>query len=103
MNFSSFINTLVKRLRYGASLNPVRDWLVLVIVSAIAFAGIVVWNVWAFDTVSQGGVIGSVATSTTPLFNRSSLDAISAVFANRAAEEEKYKSGVYRFADPSQL
>jgi len=102
MTISSLIGSLLKRLRYGAYLNPVRDWLILVIFSAIAFAGIVVWNVWAFDTVANGGVIGIAATSSPPLFNRSSLDTINTVFANRAAEEAKYETGIYSFADPSQ-
>lgn len=64
--------------------------------------GIVVWNVWAFDTIANGGVIGTTATSTPPVFNHSSLDAIRAVFQMRAVEETKYVTGVYRYADPSQ-
>jgi len=102
MTPSSFVNGLLRHFRYGAYLNPVRDWLALVIFSAIAFAGIVVWHVWIFDTVANGGVIGSAATSTATLFSNSSLDAINTVFKNRAVEEEKYETGIYRFADPSQ-
>ncbi|MGD0328660.1 MAG: hypothetical protein ABSB00_03060 [Minisyncoccia bacterium] len=91
-----------KRLHYGARLEPVRDWLSLLTFSAIALVGIIVWNVWAFDTVISGGVIGSSATSTPPVFSQSSLDTIHTIFANRAAEEEKYETGTYSFTDPSQ-
>lgn len=63
---------------------------------------IIIWNVWAFDTVANGGVIGTSATSTPTVFNSSSIDAVRAVFAKRAAEEAKYETGVYRFNDPSQ-
>lgn len=91
-----------RRLRYGTHIDPVRDWLALLAFSAIALAGIVVWNAWAFDTIASGGVIGTAATSTPPIFSQSSLDAIHAIFANRAAEKAKYETGTYRFADPSQ-
>jgi hypothetical protein len=98
--FSS--NSFLKHFQYGAYLNPVRDWLALLIFSTIALIGIIVWNVWAFDTVANGGVIGTVATSTSPVFDQTSLDTIHTVFANRAAEESKYITGTYRFSDPSQ-
>ena len=95
------IISLLKRVKYGSYINPARDWLVLVTLSLIAFSSIVVWNMWAFDTVTRGGVIGAVATSSIPLFNRAAIDEINIIFANRATEEEKYETGEYRFADPS--
>ncbi len=97
-----FFSLFSKRDEASTRLDPERDWLMLLIVSAIALVGIVVWNVWAFETVANGGVIGAAATSTAPVFSRSSLDAIHAIFQNRAAEEGKYVSGVYSFTDPSQ-
>lgn len=102
MNMSDVPHSFLKRLRADAPRDPVRDWLVLLISSAIVFAGIIVWNVWAFDTVASGGVIGGAAPGSPPVFSRSSLDAIHAVFEKRAAEEAKYKTGTYRYADPSQ-
>jgi hypothetical protein len=102
MNILTVIKSLLKRLHYGARLDPVRDWLLLITVSAIVLAGIIVWNVWAFGTVASGGVIGTPATSTPELFNQSSLDTIHTIFANRETEEEKYKTGTYSFSDPSQ-
>ncbi len=95
------LTSLAKRLRYGASIDPVRDWLVLLIVAALAFIGIVAWNIWAFDTVAGGGTIGSPAPVAPPAFSQSSLDTIRAIFASRAAEEAKYADGTYSFADPS--
>ena len=102
MNISNFIQSLFIRPRFYAHFGPVRDWLVLLTLSILAFVSIVVWNVWAFDTVASGGVIGTTATSTTPVFNHSSLDTIRSVFEKRSAEEAKYRTGVYRYADPSQ-
>ena len=101
MTFSKITNSLLKRIHYNA-IDPVRDWLVLVTLSTIMLACIVVWNAWAFGTVAQGGVIGSVATSSPPVFSGPVLDEIHTIFANRAAEEVKYETGTYRFADPSQ-
>lgn len=100
MNFSTF-TTLFVRLRHR-SLDPSRDWFVLVALSLITLAGIVVWNAWAFDTVANGGIIGTSATSTPALFNQDSLRTINAVFTGRAEEKVKYETGTYRFADPSQ-
>ena len=79
-----------------------RDWLVLLTFSILILLSIVVWNVWAFDTVAQGGVIGVAATSTPQAFNQSSLDEIHTVFNKRSLEESKYVTGVYRYNDPSQ-
>jgi hypothetical protein len=82
--------------------DPTRDWFTLLVTSLILLASVIVWNVWMFDTVSAGGIIGEAATSTPPIFSQASLDAVHAVFADRAAEEAKYAKGIYRYADPSQ-
>jgi hypothetical protein len=102
MNISNFSNSILDRIRSLSHFNPVRDWFVLLTLSLFALVVIIVWNVWTFDTVANGGIIGSSATSTTPVFNQSSLDAIQTVFSKRAEEESRYLRGVYRFADPSQ-
>ncbi len=101
MTTSRLITAFTKRARSLPQIDPARDWLIVLIISTIALVGITVWNAWAFDVVASGGVIGSPAATTTPVFSQSSLDAIHAVFANRATEEEKYLSGVYSYADPS--
>ncbi len=102
MSISNFSNSFLKRLRAGAHQDPVRDWILALIFSTIVLAGVIVWNAWAFDTVSRGGIIGSVATSPSQVLTNSSLDAIHSVFEKRAAEEAKYRTGTYRFVDPSQ-
>jgi len=95
------IHSSLKRLRCCAP-NPSRDWLALVTLSLIVLASIIVWNAWAFETVASGGVIGPVAASSSAAFNSVSIDAIQTIFTNRATEEEKYATGTYRYADPSQ-
>jgi hypothetical protein len=102
MNISNAFSSYFRRLRSGVRGDPVRDWLLLLTLAFIAFVCIVVWNVWAFDTVAQGGSIGTAATSTPPAFNSSSIDTINSVFQSRANEEAKYVTGVYRYSDPSQ-
>jgi hypothetical protein len=86
----------------GNHIDPTRDWFVLLSLAAIIFAGLIGWNAWAFDTVASGGNIGGPAPKSTPLFDASTLDAIHALFETRAAEEAKYRTGVYRYTDPSQ-
>ncbi|OGG76415.1 hypothetical protein A2950_00960 [Candidatus Kaiserbacteria bacterium RIFCSPLOWO2_01_FULL_55_19] len=102
MSTPRFISSFVKRLRADTHQDPVRDWLALITLSAVVLAGIIVWNVWAFDTVAQGGTIGTAPTAVSQVFNRTSLDAIQTIFAERSAEEAKYATGAYRYADPSQ-
>ena len=102
MSILNFSNVFLKRLRVGAPKDPMRDWIMALIFSAIVLAGVIVWNAWAFDTIARGGVIGSVEPSSLPAFKSSSLDAIHDIFSNRVAEEAKYETGVYRYADPSQ-
>jgi hypothetical protein len=102
MNILSTIVTFLKRFRYGANIDPVRDWLAMLSLSAVVLVGIIVWNVWAFNTVASGGVIGAEAPKALPTFNRASLDTIRTIFESRATEEAKYVAGVYRYADPSQ-
>lgn len=101
MHTINYIGSFFKRLSSGGRQDPVRDWLILLILSTIALAGIIVWNVWAFDTVASGGTIGASTTKAPVGFSRTSLDAIHTTFENRANEEAKYVTGVYTFADPS--
>lgn len=101
-NLPHLIGVYFKRMRSTASFDPIRDWFILLTVSTLALIGIIIWNIWAFDTVAAGGTIGTPATKTPAIFNNSSLDTIRSIFDKRAAEEEKYVTGAYRFADPSQ-
>lgn len=104
MNIPSLATSFLKRVRRGARRDPARDWLALLTLSAIALAGIVVWNVWAFETVAGGGAIGTAPAKTalSIMLDRAALDAVRALFESRAAEQAKYSTGVYRYADPSQ-
>lgn len=101
MNIFSFVTHSFARLRYGKDIDPARDWIALLTLALIIFAGILVWNAWAFDTVVSGGVIGNQNVTEKPLFNSDSLMHINAVFTARSAEEGKYVTGVYQYADPS--
>ena len=90
------------RLRGKLRIDPARDWIVLLTLSLIALAGIVVWNIWAFETIAAGGTLGGAATTTPAAFNREALDSIQNLFRTRAEDEAKYRTGVYRYDDPSQ-
>ncbi len=94
--------SFMKRVRDDTHLDPVRDWLIVCILSVTILAGIIAWNAWAFNTVAGGGVIGTPVADTLPVFDRSSLGIIHTIFNSRAEEETKYRTGTYRYADPSQ-
>ena len=99
INYSKFFSEKIKPLLHP---DPARDWFTLFVLSILLLSGIIVWNAWAFDTVVNGGVINPTTISINPIFNKSSLDTIHTIFVNRAAENEKYTSGIYHFTDPSQ-
>ncbi|MEK7554100.1 MAG: hypothetical protein AAB517_01900 [Patescibacteria group bacterium] len=102
MNIFNTVVSSVKRFRSGAFRDPERDWIGMLAIAVTAFIGIVVWNIWTFQTAANGGVIGTATSSPATSLNRSSLDAIDAIFSNRSDEEAKYRTGVYRYSDPSQ-
>jgi hypothetical protein len=97
-----FFARVNQRLHSLSALDPERDWIILLLIATVLFIGILAWNVVLFDTVATGGVIGKPLPSASPVFSRTSLDAIHAVFVNRAAEEAKYVGEGYHYADPSQ-
>lgn len=97
----NLLDRFKQRMHSLSAIDPERDWIILLILSVIVLAAIVVWNAFVFDTVVRGGVIGTPPQNSAPVFSQSSLDAIHEIFANRAAEEEKYLSDGYHYADPS--
>jgi hypothetical protein len=96
------LTSLRSRLSYGARIDPARDWSILLVLGGLVLVLVVVWNVWAFETVVNGGVLGNATVSSPPLFSQASLDTIQSLFSDRLVEETKYRDGTYRFADPSQ-
>ncbi len=102
MTISTLSNSFLKQLHVGARQDPVRDWIAVLICATIVLAGVIVWNVWVFDTVARGGIIGSGESSPPPAFNSSFLETIHPIVEKRAAESLKYETGIYRYADPSQ-
>ena len=98
----NFLAALSSQMRSFALIDPTRDWIALLTLATITIIGIITWNARVFDTVANGGTLGAAASSTPASFTQASLDSVRAVFDARAAEEAKYASGAYRFADPSQ-
>ena len=102
MTIQNSIHSSWQRTRGRMHRDPARDWFALLVLSMIVLIGVIVWNAWLFDTVAGGGIIGTGEADAPPAFNRSSLDTVRTIFADRAAEETNYRTGAYRFADPSQ-
>lgn len=101
-SLTSHFTDLTARLRRGVPFNPERDWTLLLSCAGIALLLIVAWNVWAFRTVVGGGTLGAVPQAPPVPTSQTSLEAIPALLADRAAEDAKYVNGTYRFVDPSQ-
>jgi len=88
----------VTTLHYGERIRPVRDWLVILGVSAVLLVVSVVWNTLIFIDVVQGDVIGSAEPRED--VPNGSIETIRELFESRAAEETRYENE-YRFVDPS--
>lgn len=101
MTLPTFSNITAK-IKMSVGQDPPRDWYLLIGLSAVAFVLISVWSLWVFGTIADGGVIGPSIGSHAVQFDTSSLSTIRAVFESRSTEEQKYATGVYQFADPSQ-
>jgi hypothetical protein len=100
MNIFNSFKAFLKR--QNAQQNPGRDWRMLLEIFGLLLIVIVLLNAWAFSNVASGNVGAAPSSGPPPVFSQSSLDAITAVFTNRAAEESKYETGVYQYTDPSQ-
>lgn len=80
-------------------LNPARDWLLLLAISALALIASIGWNAWFFfATLAGEPAVGSVETEQKP--ETSSVEKAQVLFELRATEAERYRSE-YRFNDPS--
>jgi hypothetical protein len=98
----STFRTFFSKLKYGRRLKPEQDWFVLLL-AALALLGIsLVWNLWLFDDVKNGAVLGSASAPLATLTaSQRSLGNVQQAFVARAAEEAKYETGAYTFIDPS--
>ena len=86
---------------YGMRLRPVRDWFILLGLFATLLAASALWNLWFYQGVRAGADVTPPAGAVAPVFSQASLEALKAIFADRATEEDKYTSGAYSFIDPS--
>lgn len=100
MNISTqFLTKLIRRV---AAPDPVTNWSVLLTMAGVALVGIIAWNVQVFQTVVNGGTIGAPAIESRAVPSDSSFNAVHTMYEQRDTEESKYKTGVYRYNDPSQ-
>ncbi|MBU6321072.1 MAG: hypothetical protein KGI78_03890 [Patescibacteria group bacterium] len=85
----------------GFTPRPERDWRVILSLGALLFAAILAWHLYLF-TATLGSDRASSAGEVAPVATPSALETLPAFLAARTAEEEKYVTGSYQFADPSQ-
>ncbi|HVW71541.1 MAG TPA: hypothetical protein VHB93_00090 [Candidatus Paceibacterota bacterium] len=84
---------------YGERLNPLRDWLLLLVIAAVLFLASIATNVLIYEGV-KSGVAQSSLTSAVPEVDASAITNVEAVFTQRATEMQNYEK-VYQFVDPS--
>lgn len=84
---------------YGERLNPVRDWLILLLVAAALLVVSAVMNVFMYIGV-RNAPSHTPMVSDQPAIDAKSVAAVEAIFQKRAAEEGNYEH-VYQFVDPS--
>lgn len=87
-------------LRYGSTLRPHRDWLILLVVALIALLASLAWNVWFFFELVDRDLSGAESAEAPATLDRSALEAAREAMTEQSAEEARYK-GEYQFVDPS--
>lgn len=78
---------------------PSRDWLMLLSIAFVALLTSLAWNVWTFYKITTGEGVGNT-TPTVAAPDVNNVERARAVFVERAAEVERYRSE-YRFVDPN--
>jgi len=96
---ASSVLARLRTLRYGNRPQPQRDWFLLIVISAILFAGGAAWSYWVFLQANQVEAPAAASDSAAGL-NPASIDTVNAVFQKRATERAHYQND-YRFVDPS--
>ena len=86
---------------YGMRLRPVRDWFILLGLFVVLLIASALWNLWFYQQVRTSADAAPPSAAALPVFSQASLEALKAIFADRAAEEAKYTEGAYTFIDPS--
>ncbi len=83
---------------------PERDWQLLLSIGGVALIIIFAWQWWVFERVVHGEFRDSGVEGTMQEGGRADTpeDQLQTFYEARALEEQKYTTGVYRLADPSQ-
>ncbi len=97
----SFLKQDFKIFQYGEQTHPVRDWLTLLIFSAILLATSIIWNVYLFSKIASGEMLSGVTSAPVEVFDNANLMKVEGVFKRRAILESGYESGDFAFTDPS--
>lgn len=100
MKTASF-TSLLKKLRPRVAVDPERDWLIVLFTGGALLVAIGFWNVWFFNATVRN-VARTEPVENVPVVDIDALEAVNAIFEQRAVEEAAYISGEYSFSDPSQ-
>lgn len=98
MNLPFLKQVKLPMLSYGTRIDPVRDWLVLLIVFGILLLATLAFHAWLFFTVTrpdQSPDMGAAAEDVSGELLERTRD----VFTERAREADRYRS--FEFVDPS--
>jgi hypothetical protein len=93
------LDTLKKLFTPGTHPHPIRDWFVILGMSALLMGVSAGWNVLNFlqvTVVSQK----DTATPSAPVFESARVDEVEKVFSKRKEEADRYRAE-YHFVDPS--
>ena len=93
------VSTLLRRFRYGDTLRPERDWLMMLALLLSLLALSVAWNTWFFLSVVADEESGRHPVEAADPIDRAMLSEERALLEAHALEEARYKTE-YRFTDP---
>lgn len=85
------------KVSYGDRPRPVRDWFAVLGTFALLVGLSIGWNLWLLRQAEREAE--TTAAAPAAAFDAAPIESARAVFAERAAQAENYRSG-YRFVDP---
>ena len=88
-------------LSYGDHLRPVRDWVVLLMSAGVCIVASLVWNLWLFNRVVSGEVLGDAPKAGEAIVDETLTSTLSKVLIDREAARVEYEDGTKHFVDPS--
>ncbi|GEM_PF-1131284 len=84
----------------SVSINPTRDWLILISLVLLLLIANIIINIFGFQQLVSRRNDITIPPSSAPAINEQAVQNVQQIFVTRASEQAKYESGAYSFTNP---